>query len=420
MAKGQVQAIAQKLVTYADLLQGQAQKLHSEVLYRIQSFATTRHDVLRSVECLRAVADARQYLQRKTRRVVVFLPLNRPVYFLVLWAIIPSLVAEKVHVRASQKTQPILRALVSYLQLEEFFPNIYAESGTWHDFTNELVTRADVTIFTGSDSEERRAHAARKKGSLFLCRGWGCNPIVVGPGADVEDAIRKIVPAKTFDSGQDDNGPDCILVHDSIAPRFLNDLEDEIDRIKVGNYSDQDVVVGPILDTTGLPRLASFLQQHSKDIANGGTIDFAKSIVHPTIIHACLSDSTNYERLSAPIFFVNTYDSDAELAKYFDDPRYRGNEMFISLFGASEYVNETESTILKEQNVLDLDSDDDGNSEYVGGASFVAKFGEPVRTPVHILEVISKHLQAAERASARRRRDSCASLESRSGLTEHE
>ena len=66
---------------------------------------------------------------------------------------------------------------------------------------------------------------------------YGCNPIVASPDADLDLVVRKTVEAKLFNSGQDCAGPDAILVHRSIADRFIAMLKTQLSSTKVGNSS---------------------------------------------------------------------------------------------------------------------------------------------------------------------------------------
>lgn len=267
------------------------------------------------------------------------------------------------------------------------------------------VANADVTIFTGKESNARKVLSKTKKDSLFLFNGWGCNPIVVAPDAHLDLAVEKTVEAKTFNSGQDCAGPDDILVHKDIAEKFLTRLELAIAKVKVGSYTDPEVTVGRIADEEGLVHIASLLYKHGEEITLGGTLDFAKSIVYPTVIVSSLSKTTNYQEFFSPVFFVNIYDEDSQLSTYFEDPRYAANGMYVSLFGSSPYVDTLQRSIVyREKTILDVES---GNSAYGGfsyGASFVATQGKiearPILIPLEIFKFLEKRPEDKAKFSA--------------------
>ncbi|CAJ2500557.1 Uu.00g034100.m01.CDS01 [Anthostomella pinea] len=383
---------------------GHLQKHHQDiakVMTAYQSHAVTAVKIERSVECLTSLDEIKQYLTKRTKRVCTFFPLNLPVYSLVLFAMIPSLTADEVFLRPPQTMIPVFNQLLASLSLPKSFPNIHVAFSDRETFVRECVADADVTIFTGKKTNARHVLQTTKKDSLFLFNGWGCNPIVVAADANIELAAERAAEAKLFNSGQDCAGPDNILVHRDVADQFLTHLKQIVDDAKVGDYSDPDVLVGRIAEESALVRLASFLLKHRAETIYGGVIDFPKAIVHPTMIVAPLSQQTNYEEFFSPIFYINIYDDDSQLAKYFDDPRYKANDMYVSLFGTSAYVSTLKRSIVhKEQTILDVER---GNSAYGGysfGASFVATNGKIEARPILVPKEMFQFLEAKAFKSA--------------------
>ncbi|KAF7188216.1 4,4'-diaponeurosporen-aldehyde dehydrogenase [Pseudocercospora fuligena] len=388
--------MAKKCALYAQHLQDNHHSI-AKVMTAYQSYAVTADEIERSVECLNSLDEIKHFLTRRTNRVCTFFPLNLPVYSLVLFAVIPSLIADEVYLRPPQKMIPVFKQLLTSLALPDYFPTIRVSFTDREVFVKDFVANADVTIFTGKESNARHVLQKTKKDSLFLFNGWGCNPIVVASDADIELAATKAAEAKLFNSGQDCAGPDNILVHKDVADHFLTILEDKVNQAKVGDYTDSDVLVGRIAEESALVRLASFLLKHQSNIVYGGKIDFAKTIVHPTMIVENLSEQTNYEEFFSPIFYINIYDDDAQLEKYFDHPAYAANDMYISLFGTSDYVNGMKTSIVyKEQTILDVER---GNSAYGGysyGASFVSSNGKIEARPILVPKEMSQFLAAKE------------------------
>jgi predicted nucleotidyltransferase len=386
--------MAKDCAAYAEHLQ-QNQAEIEQVMTAYQSNSVTADEIKRSVECLTSLGEIEHYLNHRTRRVCTFFPLNLPIYSLVLFAVIPSLVADEVFLRPPQKMIPVFTKLLTSLSLPQHFPNIHVCTCDREKFVGDYVADADVTIFTGKESNARDVFQKTKKDSVLLFNGWGCNPIVVGRDADIQLAATKSAEAKLFNSGQDCAGPDNILVHRDVAEQFLAHLRQLVERAKVGDYSDPEVVVGKIAEESALVQLASFLVKHQNRIIYGGMIDFPKGIVYPTIIVEDLAESANYDEFFSPIFYINIYDHDAQLATYFDHPRYATNDMYVSLFGTSAYVDGLKrSIVLKEQTILDVER---GNSAYGGnsfGASFVATGRKIEARPILVPKEISQFVQA--------------------------
>ena len=163
--------IERKCAAYAQHLQ-----LHLPVLRRIlsvyQSHATTLDEIARSVECLLSISEIREHLTRRTKRVCTFFPLNLPVYSLVLFAVIPSFMADEVYLRPPQKMIPVFREQIPALKTLEFFPI------SMSDLTRgKSLLLIALPLQTSSSSRARRAmpvgcwHKRRKTVSFSSMAG---------------------------------------------------------------------------------------------------------------------------------------------------------------------------------------------------------------------------------------------------------
>ena len=79
------------------------------------------------------------------------------------------------------------------------------------------------------------------------------------------------------------------------------------------------------------------------------------NLVEPIIITKPLREGGNYQEQFAPIFFIQRYDSDQDLAWYFEHAEYNRNAMYVTVFGESSYVNQL--TELKTNQNLPLHSE---------------------------------------------------------------
>ncbi|CAG8978479.1 hypothetical protein HYALB_00005053 [Hymenoscyphus albidus] len=253
-----------------------------ELLTVYQSHTTTEYEIDRSIECLNNTNEV--HLTQRTQIVAIFFPLNMPIYSLVLYATIPSLLADQVFLRTPVIMESVLPNLADLLKLKDLFPNIGILKDTRENFVQKYAANADVTIFTGKETEARETLKKTKNDNMFLFIGCGCNPIVVARSAEPRYAANKIVKAKTFNSGQNCAGPDNILVHKDVKDKFLYHLELEIKGVKVGSYTDPEVTVGKIAVADGLRDFASLLPKDQDNIEKGGVIDCANTTVNPTII----------------------------------------------------------------------------------------------------------------------------------------
>lgn len=378
-------------VSFSKVLQNRKDQI-AKVLADYQSYNVVDDEVTRTAECLTSIDDIKQYmLSDSVSQTSVFFPLNLPVYSLVLFGIVPSFLSDKVIIRPPQKMMAVFDQLLPLLDLDRLFPNIEICFQGREDFVNKYASKADVVIFTGRDENAVRVLKQCKKHCLFLFNGWGANPVVVAPDANIALAAAKTAEVKVFNSGQDCAGPDTVLVHKNVATDFVQQLTRKLAQIKVGDYLDRTVEVGKIAEYEQLSKVSSFLVNNHKNIVFGGKIDFAKALVEPTVIVSPLKTNKNYQELFAPVCFVNVYDSDSELDSYFSAPQYRQNAMYASLFGSSQYVSSAldNTIVLKESTILDIES---GNSAYGGysmGASFVSSSGVKEARPILIPKEIA-------------------------------
>jgi aldehyde dehydrogenase (NAD+) len=358
-----------------------------------QSYAATQDEFERIFECLGALDEIRGYLTRRTRLVAVFFPLNMPLYALCLYGLIPALVADQVSIRSPQRMTTLIQTLLPLLQVNCFFPNISVAFMGREEFVQTYVTKADVTIFTGKLSNAQHVMSQTKRDSLFLFNGWGCNPIVIGEGADLEFAVKKTIDARLFCSGQDCAAPDTILVHREQVFHFVESLKRQLREVKIGDYHNPEVRVGKLADHGQIHLISALLLKFNSNIVYGGCIDYQASIIHPTIIVAPLKEKVNYEELFAPVFIINIYDNDAQLAEYFEHPKYIENDMYVSLFGNSPFVQTLKtSIILHNKVVFDTDRGNDAFGGYSMGASFVNSNRNIVPKPILVPQDIFEFL----------------------------
>jgi lysyl-tRNA synthetase class 1 len=179
-----------------------------------------------------------------------------------------------------------------------------------------------------------------KEGALLISNGSGHNPLVVTNSADIDKAVEAAIHLKSLNGGQDCAGPDAILVQESVAKEFTQKFQARYAATKTGSFSDPEVRIGPIERASELQKFADVFQKNKDHIISGGTIDFERGIVAPTIIKRPIQESPNFREMFGPVAFIHTYKEDKDLAHYFEDTegRYQANRMYVSLFGKSDYT----------------------------------------------------------------------------------
>ncbi|HBV41002.1 MAG TPA: succinate-semialdehyde dehydrogenase (NADP(+)) [Erwinia sp.] len=124
--------------------------------------------------------------------------------------------------------------------------------------------------FTGSTEVGkllmRNAAETMKKVSMEL---GGNAPYIVFEDADIDAAVKGAIANKFRNAGQVCVSVNRFFIHNSVYDRFVSQLAEEVSRLKVGNGSEEGVVVGPLIEASAVDKV----EQHVKDAkAKGGEI----------------------------------------------------------------------------------------------------------------------------------------------------
>ncbi|WP_168714769.1 aldehyde dehydrogenase family protein [Streptomyces sp. A0592] len=364
-----------------------------DVLTRYESFEAATDEIGRSIDTLRNLH--REVPGLRTARAgttAVFLPVNLPLYSLVLFAAVPSLAADSLTARGPAATAEWHAQVLAVSGLRRYFPRLELVHTTRRAFLRDRVRDATTVIFTGryENAESVRRECPR---ALFLFEGSGPNPIVVGPRADLDVSFDRIVTARLFNGGQDCAGPDAYLVHTSRAEEFLARLLATLAALPTGSYRDPLVRVGPVLNRAPLRDLARRLEEVAHDVVVGGAVDPGTATVQPTVVVRPLSHHDRLVEFFAPVFYILRYGGPAELDGFFARDEYTSRAMYASFFGedvpAALYAN---STVLTGCTVLDVERGNDPYGGYGPRANYVARGGRVLEVaPILITACLARH-----------------------------
>jgi acyl-CoA reductase-like NAD-dependent aldehyde dehydrogenase len=113
-----------------------------------------------------------------------------------------------------------------------------------------LVRHPDVQMiaFTGSLATGQRiaSLAAPQMKKLHLELG-GKDPMVIGPDAELEPAVRGLAYSALLNAGQVCTSTERVYVHESMYPTFAEELTDFVSGLKLGNGLDENTDIGPLL-----------------------------------------------------------------------------------------------------------------------------------------------------------------------------
>ena len=381
---------------FADHLESNSSIIR-DILCRYQSKQVIDDELKRSAETLRNLYQIKRYFPSSflSRSTAVFLPLNLPLYSLILFGIMPAYQSTSLIIRVPEIMNELFQELFQKIEMAKHYPNITLFEGHREKFLCDYCKTSSAVIFTGKYENFLKIQQACSPDTLILYNGVGHNPIVVTSSADIDLAVKKTIEVKLFNNGQDCAGPDTILVHRSISDLYADKLVRELSKVRGGqSYSDDEVVIGPLFEKSSLVdivHLISDLRKKGAKILYGGQVDLNQNIVYPCVMKFSLSRLQNFTEVYSPLFLIAEYSHDQELDLYFNDSndQYQNNDMYISLFGESNYVSKMNNGIvLKNCIIHDVEI---GTREYGGyspGASLVSycrlKIAKPLLIPREI------------------------------------
>ena len=372
-----------------------------KILREYESFEVVNDEIKKSVDALTNLSEVSTYYgdEKLTHQISVFLPLNLPLYSFILFAIMPSYQTNKLVVRPPDRMSDIFADLSQKLGFLEYYPNIEIFAGSRKDFVEDYCKKSSVVLFTGKYKNFLTISKQCNQNTLILFNGSGHNPIVLTPSANIDLAIEKTAYTKLFNNGQDCAGPDCILIHDSIADEFISKLQLTLDNVRLDtSYANDSTTVGPLFEKSLLTDVIKFIfdcQSRGAKITYGGMVDFRYNLIQPCILEVQLSQMKNFSELYSPLFFIARYANDYELNSYFNDldGSYRCRQMYVSLFGESAVVeNSYGSIVLKNRTIHDIER---GTEEYGGygpEASSISYRGLTIHKPLLVPREISNFL----------------------------
>jgi len=372
-----------------------------DVLRKYESKQVVDDEINRSVEALESLEEIGCYLTETplSQETAVFLPLNLPLYSFVLFGAMPAYQSMSLVIRAPKRTKEVFAELFDVLSFVDHYPNVSVFHGSRAHFVEQHCKKASIVLFTGRHENFLRIRKACGKDTLMLFNGVGHNPLVITSSADINLAVEKTLQVKLFNNGQDCAGPDAILVHSGIIDIYLQELANELTQVRCNvSYEDDAVVIGPMFESSSLlnaVKLISNARRHGATIAYGGQIDINHNVMYPCVLRASIRQLKNFTELYSPLFVILEYEHDRELALYFNEPnaQYQNKEMYISLFGESDFVSGVlGSIVLKDRTIHDVERGTEEYGGYSPGASMVSYRGIDIAKPLLVPREIHNFL----------------------------
>ena len=265
-------------------------------------------------------------------------PWNLP-FMIASWKIAPALIMGNCMVLKPASDTPLTALETAKVAAECGLPpgvfNVVTGSG--QVVGEELCTNplVDKIAFTGSTETGKRvmklAADTVKKVTLEL---GGKGPTIVCDDADLSIAVDGALFAAFFHAGQlCESGTRC-FVPEAIYDEFMARALERVKDIKLGDTSDYETSMGPLITTAQLERVMGYIQTGLKDgaklVCGGGRPAGLKKgfFVEPTIFENVDNNSTiGREEIFGPVLSIIRY-------KNLDDAVRMANDSIYGLGGA--------------------------------------------------------------------------------------
>ncbi|MET4783504.1 aldehyde dehydrogenase family protein [Glaciihabitans sp. UYNi722] len=204
---------------------------------------------------------------------------NHPLLYTVGKSAAPLIVGNSVILKPSEHTSlsSLRFAEIAADLLPDGVLNVVTGTGTEAGAALVEHPRVHRLAFTGGVPTGRAILRAAAEGikhvSLEL---GGKNPMIVFPDVDVDAAVRAAVTGMNLrrSSGQSCQSTSRILVHESIAGKFIEALVALVETLRVGDPHRDDVEMGPISFATHYERVMNYIEigkSEGATLATGGT-----------------------------------------------------------------------------------------------------------------------------------------------------
>ncbi len=209
--------------------------------------------------------------------------------------------------RFSEKTGLVMKKII-----ESVFPAEYAAviCGVEGVSQQLLEHKFDYIFFTGGARVGKSVYeAAAKNLTPVTLELGGKSPVIIDKSAKIDLAAKRVAFGKFLNVGQTCVAPDYVLVHESVADKFVNSLKKWIAKLFPDALNNESY--GKIISQKHFERVKGLI---CGDIALGGNSDENTLKIEPTIIYpATLDCPAMQEEIFGPVLPIIKYKTDEEI-----------------------------------------------------------------------------------------------------------
>ncbi len=250
-------------------------------------------------------------------------PFNFPLN-LVAHKLAPALAAGCAVVLKPASQTPLSALLLAELEEEAGLPAGWVNVlvGPASELGDVLVEdeRVKLITFTGSSGVGwgLRERAAKKRVNLEL---GNATPVIVAADADVPLAAAKVAQNAFSFAGQSCISVQRVYVERAAYDDFLAALLPLVENLKVGDPSEEDTDVGPVIDEDARERILEWIRASSGEVLTGGALD--GDVIRPTVIaNPAPGDKVSCEEVFGPVCTVTAVESVDEAIALANGTRY--------------------------------------------------------------------------------------------------
>lgn len=212
-----------------------------------------------------------------------------------------------------------------------------------------LIAESDFVMFTGSTQTGRIiAQACGHHLVDFSAELGGKNPMIVLEDAPLERAVEGTIAASFSNAGQLCMSIERLMVHDKIAPQFIEMLTQRVSEIRLGVGLDWTADVGSLISESQLTRVKAHVADaidHGAEVLVGGKHrpDLGPYVFEPTLLRGVTEDMLACrEETFGPVVSITTFSSDEEAVARANDTDYGLN---ASVWGAPRHARRVAEAI---------------------------------------------------------------------------
>jgi len=262
-------------------------------------------------------------------------PWNYPM-IMAAWKLGPALATGNSVVLKPSEKSPLTALRLAEIAVQAGLPPgvFNVVPGFGHEAGEALALHmgVDAIGFTGSTRTGRRMleYSGRSNLKRVYNELGGKSAFVVFPDfADIERAASTVAGAMFFNQGESCNAPSRVLVHESIADRFVELVAAQAPKYQPGDPLDARTVMGAIVDETQLKTVLGFIEAGRADGARAITggrqarSDSGGFYVEPTVFDGATNQMRiAREEIFGPVMSVLRFKDEADALQQANDSSY--------------------------------------------------------------------------------------------------